>query len=210
MFINVFDSLILVFDRGVRTLFASAQSAREYPALDCEDTVLTEPGRAHAAALMRVNHVGEVCAQGLYQGQALTCRDHNTRKILEKSANEETEHLAWTERRIRELGARKSLLNPVWYVGSLSVGAFAGVCGDEWSLGFLAETERQVEAHLDHHVTELPVQDARSRAIVLQMKSDERAHADMAIELGARSLPLPIIAAMRLAAGVMTRTAYYL
>lgn len=164
----------------------------------------------HAAALMRVNHVGEVCAQGLYQGQAIACRDQGTKKMLEKSASEETEHLAWTERRIRELGSRKSLLNPLWYIGSMSMGVFAGVCGDAWSLGFLAETERQVEAHLGHHLTELPVQDARSRAIVLQMKSDERVHADMAVGLGARNLPTPIIAAMSLAAGVMTKTAYYL
>lgn len=158
---------------------------------------------------MRINHVGEICAQALYQGQALTCHDPEIRQALEQAAYEETEHLAWTERRINELGGRKSLLNPLWYLGALSLGLLAGKLGDAWSLGFLAETERQVEAHLDHHLAELPAQDVKSRAIVEQMKVDEVSHAETAIHLGARDLPPKLKTGMRLAAGVMTRTAYY-
>ena len=159
---------------------------------------------------MRVNHVGEICAQALYQGQVLTCRDREIRAALEKAAVEETEHLAWTERRILELGARKSILNPLWYLGALSIGVVVGRVGDGWNLGFLAETERQVEAHLDSHLDKLPKQDVRSRTIVAQMKSDEQRHAETAVALGAKELPAPARQAMRLAARVMTRTAYYL
>jgi ubiquinone biosynthesis monooxygenase Coq7 len=159
---------------------------------------------------MRVNHVGEICAQALYQGQALTCSAPEIRKALENAAYEETEHLAWTERRIKELGGRKSLLNPLWYLGALSLGAAAGKLGEAWSLGFLAETERQVEAHLEHHLSELPIQDIKSRMIVQQMKLDEVSHAEMAVRLGARALPSQVKTAMRLAAGAMTRTAYYI
>ena len=173
------------------------------------DARLSNEDRRHAVSLMRINHVGEVCAQALYQGQSLTCRDPEIRHALEQAAYEETEHLAWTECRINELGGRKSLLNPLWYLGALSLGLFAGKLGDAWSLGFLAETERQVEAHLDHHLSELPAQDVKSRAIVQQMKVDELSHAKTAIHLGARDLPPNLKKAMRLAAGVMTRTAYY-
>lgn len=170
---------------------------------------MTEKERAHSGALMRINHVGEVCAQALYQGQALTCQDAEIRRALEKAAAEETEHLAWTEQRIAELGARKSFLNPLWYLGALTLGVGAGRLGDTINLGFLAETERQVEAHLDHHLSELPLQDLRSRAIVQQMKIDENSHARTAVRLGARELPKYVVAVMRLAARVMTRTAYY-
>jgi ubiquinone biosynthesis monooxygenase Coq7 len=159
---------------------------------------------------MRVNHVGEVCAQALYQGQALTCRSAEIRRALERAAGEETDHLAWTERRIKELGSRKSLLNPLWYLGALSLGALAGKVGDAWSLGFLAETERQVEAHLDHHLTGLPKEDIKSLAIVEQMKIDEVAHAETAVRLGAQAMPAYVKTVMRAAASVMTRTAYYL
>ena len=204
------DSLIVEFDKVLRTLFAPAVSARGVPGRELPEPDLSAQDKAHAAALMRVNHVGEVCAQALYQGQALTCRNAEIRQSLEKAAGEETEHLAWTERRIKELGSRKSLLNPLWYLGALSLGAFAGKLGDAWSLGFLAETEWQVEAHLDHHLGELPQQDAKSLAIVEQMKIDEVAHAETAVRLGAREMPSGVKTAMRLAAGAMTRTAYYL
>jgi len=204
------DSVIIEFDKGLRTLFSVMATVRESPGEKCGEPTLTEADKTHSAALMRINHVGEVCAQALYQGQALTCRDPETRKALDKAATEENEHLAWTAHRLNELGARKSLLNPLWYLGSLSLGAIAGGLGDAWSLGFLAETERQVEAHLDHHLLELPVGDTKSRAIVWQMKTDERQHSDMANRLGARELPAFAKAAMRLSARVMTRTAYYL
>jgi ubiquinone biosynthesis monooxygenase Coq7 len=159
---------------------------------------------------MRVNHVGEVCAQALYQGQALTSRDPATRQALIQAAWEETEHLNWTERRIEELGGRKSLLNPLWYAGSLAMGIAAGRFGDKWNLGFLAETERQVGAHLEDHLRRLPPQDERSQAVVKQMASDEAEHAATAIHLGAAELPKPVKAAMRLSSKVMTGTAYYI
>ena len=206
----MFDPFILEFDKALRTLFVPAPTVREVPGRQCAEAALSASDKAHAAALTRINHVGEVCAQALYQGQALCCRNQEIRKALTKAADEETEHLAWTERRISELGGRKSLLNPLWYLGALSLGAVAGRLGDGWSLGFLAETERQVEAHLDRHLQVFPVQDVRSRLIVEQMKRDEASHAEMAVRLGARELPLGIKAAMRLAAGVMTRSAYYL
>ncbi len=157
---------------------------------------------------MRVNHVGEICAQALYQGQALTSRDPSVRESLRSAADEETEHLAWTEQRLAELGGRKSLLNPLWYTCALSMGLIAGRLGDEWNLGFLAETERQVEAHLDSHLESLPKQDLRSREVVDQMRIDEIRHAEAAVSLGAAELPAPIKAAMKLAAKVMTATAY--
>jgi len=204
------DPLIVGFDKVLRTLFAPAVSARGVPGRECSEPALSVADRAHAAALMRVNHVGEVCAQALYQGQALTCRSTEIRQALQKAASEETEHLAWTERRIKELGSRKSLLNPLWYLGALSLGALAGKVGDAWSLGFLAETERQVEAHLDRHLCELAADDLKSLAIVEQMKTDEAAHAETAVRLGAQAMPAYVKTLMRAAASVMTRTAYYL
>jgi 3-demethoxyubiquinol 3-hydroxylase len=207
---KMFDSLIAEFDMGLRTLFAAAPTMREYPGQGCRVSALTDADRVHAAALMRVNHVGEVCAQALYQGQALACRDQKVRKILGEAAREEVDHLAWTTQRINELGSRKSLLNPFWYIGAFSLGALAGSLGDGWSLGFLAETERQVGKHLDHHLSKLPERDTSSHAIVQQMKIDEMRHADTAVGLGARELPAPVKLVMRLAAGVMTRAAYYL
>ena len=165
--------------------------------------------KLHACGLMRVNHCGEICAQALYQGQALTSVDPAVRDALRGAADEETEHLAWTEQRINELGGRKSLLNPVWYAGALSLGVLAGKLGDGWSLGFLAETELQVVVHLNQHLHKLPEQDSKSRAIVEQMVVDEKSHADTAFCLGARELPASVKVFMRLVAGVMTRTAYY-
>jgi ubiquinone biosynthesis monooxygenase Coq7 len=169
---------------------------------------MTEDEKKLAAALMRVNHCGEICAQALYQGQGLTARNSEVKHELAQAAREETEHLAWTEQRIRELGGRKSLLNPLWYGGSLLIGAAAGALGDRWNLGFLAETERQVEQHLKGHLSRLPAQDLRSRAIVDQMKRDEMRHAVTAVAHGAGDLPLPVRAVMKLTAKVMTTTAH--
>ncbi|MGL5631096.1 MAG: 2-polyprenyl-3-methyl-6-methoxy-1,4-benzoquinone monooxygenase, partial [Azovibrio sp.] len=157
------DSLIVEFDKGLRTLFAKASSVRPVPGEQAPEAELSPEERRHAGALMRVNHVGEVCAQALYQGQAITSHNPETREALEAAAREETEHLAWTEQRIQELGGRKSLLNPLWYSGALAIGMLAGRLGDKWNLGFLAETERQVEAHLTDHLEKLPSQDQRSR-----------------------------------------------
>lgn len=204
------DAAIIHFDKMLRTVFCKASSVRDVPGKDIPEAELSPAEKAHAGALMRVNHVGEICAQALYEGQAMVCRDPVVRKALDRAADEEMEHLAWTEMRIDELGARKSVLNPVWYVGALSLGVVAGKLGDGWNLGFLAETERQVEAHLDGHLTALPGSDGRSRAVVQQMKIDEVAHADMAVRLGAKELSSPVKAAMRLAARVMTTTAYRL
>jgi ubiquinone biosynthesis monooxygenase Coq7 len=202
------DRFILEFDRALRTVFAKAYSRRPTPGAMLPEAEMSEAERRYAAALMRVNHVGEVCAQALYQGQALTSRDPAVSEALRSAAEEETEHLAWTEQRIAELGGRKSLLNPLWYAGALSLGVLAGRLGDKWNLGFLVETERQVEAHLDGHLSRLPGHDVRSREIVDQMRIDEIAHADTALGLGAAELPEAAKAAMRIAAKVMTTTAY--
>jgi ubiquinone biosynthesis monooxygenase Coq7 len=169
---------------------------------------LDERERAHAAALMRVNHVGEICAQALYQGQALVAREARSRAALEQAAREEEDHLAWSLGRIRELGGRPSLLNPLWYAGSLAIGAVAGALGDRWNLAFLAETEHQVEEHLAGHLDALPAQDQRTRAVVEGMRRDEAKHRATALRLGAAELPAPAKAAMRLAAKVMTTLAY--
>lgn len=202
------DQLILEFDKALRTVFAPARSVRPVPGDGLPDAPLEDAERRHAAALMRVNHVGEICAQALYQGQAMMSRDPAIKEALKQASDEETEHLAWTERRIAELGGRKSLLNPLWYGGALAIGIAAGRFGDRWNLGFLAETERQVEAHLKSHLECLPAEDRKSRAIVEQMKIDEVEHAETAMRLGAHELPAPVRAAMKLASGVMTRTTY--
>lgn len=203
------DRLIVSFDRGLRTLFAPSVSVRNVPGEDLPEAPMEPAQREHAAALMRVNHTGEICAQALYQGQALTARSSRAQGALEKAAQEETEHLAWTERRIEELGGRKSLLNPVWYAGSFAIGAIAGLLGDRVNLGFLAETERQVVEHLDNHLRKLPAGDQKSRAIVGEMRLDESRHASSAMQHGAGDLPEPARLAMRLASTVMTRTSYF-
>jgi ubiquinone biosynthesis monooxygenase Coq7 len=203
------DDLIIGFDRGLRTLFAPARSVRETPGDALPEAEMSQSQRAQAAALMRVNHSGEICAQALYQGQALTARDSAARAALEQAAQEETEHLAWTERRIAELGGHKSLLNPLWYAGSFAIGAAAGLLGDKWNLGFLAETERQVVRHLEGHLGRLPPEDEKSRAIVEQMCCDEARHATTALSHGGAELPEPVKAAMKLSSKVMTGTAYY-
>lgn len=204
------DQLIAEFDKALRAVFAPAPTRRPVPGSDVRMPELSPEERRHAAALMRVNHCGEICAQALYQGQALTSRDLGIRRVLEHAAWEETEHLAWTERRIQELGGRKSYLNPLWYAGSLALGVVAGKAGDSWNLGFLAETERQVERHLDSHLRRLPPADQRSRSIVGQMKLDEMSHAQTAVNLGGVDLPTPVRFAMKLSSKVMTGVAYYL
>ena len=202
------DQLIAQVDRALRTVSSVANASRVSPAEALPEVELTAQDRRHAAALMRVNHVGEVCAQALYQGQALTARDPHARQALERAASEEEDHLAWSAQRIAELGGRTSLLNPVWYAGAFAIGAIAGALGDRWNLGFLAETERQVEEHLSGHLGRLPQEDARTRALVEAMRADEARHRDTAVQLGAAELPSPVRRAMRLASGVMTRIAY--
>ncbi len=203
------DGLIVEFDKGLRTLFSQAHSVRSHPDAGMAELELSDSEKNKAAALMRVNHCGEICAQALYQGQALTARDPQVQRKLGEAAQEETEHLAWTARRVHELGGHLSVLNPLWYTSSLAIGAFAGVLGDKWNLGFLAETERQVGAHLQSHLNKLPEKDAKSRAVVQQMYVDETQHAQMAVKLGAAELPLPVRLAMQLSGKVMTRTAYW-
>lgn len=198
------DQAIVELDRALRAICAPARSVRPVPGADFPDTNLDAKQRRLVVGLMRVNHCGEICAQALYQGQALTSRDDTVRRALRVAAEEETEHLAWTEQRIAELGGRKSLLNPLWYSGALALGLLAGACGDKWNLGFLAETERQVEAHLDGHLDALPAEDARSRAIVDQMRVDEMRHAEMALAHGAAELPAIVRLAMKASARLMT------
>lgn len=202
------DNAIIEFDKALRTVFAPARSVRQVPGDGLPEAELDEAERRHAAALMRINHVGEICAQALYQGQAMMSRDPAIRDALQQASHEETEHLAWTERRIAELGGRKSLLNPVWYGGALAIGLLAGRLGDRWNLGFLAETERQVEQHLKGHLDTLPAHDQKSRAIVEQMKNDEVEHAETAVRLGAHTLPAPVRGVMKLASKVMTTLTY--
>ncbi|WMJ08410.1 2-polyprenyl-3-methyl-6-methoxy-1,4-benzoquinone monooxygenase [Nitrosomonas sp. sh817] len=206
--INI-DKLIIGFDSALRTLLTPAQTVRPVPGNELPEADLTEVEKRLSCALMRINHVGEVCAQALYQGQGLTARNEVVQQTLMQAAREETEHLAWTERRIAELGGRKSLLNPLWYGGSFTIGVVAGLLGDKWNLGFLAETEHQVEEHLAGHLQRLPDQDEKSRAIVAQMKIDEASHATMALSYGGAELPLPIKITMKLGSKVMTHTSYW-
>lgn len=207
--LNMLDRCIAEFDKALRTVFAPAQSIRDMPGADLPEAELDDSQRKHTAALMRVNHVGEICAQALYQGQTLTSGDMAIKRALGRAAQEETEHLAWTERRIKELGGHKSLLNPLWYGGALAFGILAGKFGDAWNLGFLAETERQVEAHIESHKARLAAEDGRTLKILEQMRLDEIGHADTAVRLGARELPTPIKRIMWLASRIMTSTAYY-
>ena len=203
------DTLIINFDKGLRTLFAQAQTARPIPGAELPEADLSDAEKKRAGALMRINHSGEICAQALYQGQALTARDPETQKALEQAAWEETEHLAWCESRIEELGTHKSFMNPLLYTGSLAIGAFAGALGDKWSLGFLAETEHQVGKHLEGHLQRLPAQDEKSHAVLVQMRQDEARHATTALERGGADLPPPLKLAMKLSSKVMTKTTYW-
>jgi len=202
------DGLIAGFDRALRAVAGVHDARRPSPGRAVSEGELTASQRAHAAALMRVNHVGEVCAQALYEGQALAARDPRTRASLEQAASEEQDHLAWCAERIEELGGRLSLLNPVWYAGAFAIGAAASALGDRWNLGFLAETERQVEAHLTGHLQQLAAADARTRTVVDAMRADEAKHRETAIRLGAAQLPAPMKLGMRLAAKVMTTVSY--
>jgi 3-demethoxyubiquinol 3-hydroxylase len=204
------DSVIVHFDKALRTLFAPAPTVRPIPGDALPDADLSEIERREAAALMRVNHAGEVCAQALYQGQALASQDPAISRTLADAAREETEHLNWTDRRMAELGGRRSLFNPLWYAGSLAIGLVAGRLGDGWNLGFLAETERQVESHLQDHLSRLPPGDRKSWAILDQMKADEAHHAETAVRLGARELPGAVKLAMAAAAKAMKVVAYRL
>lgn len=204
------DTLIAGFDQALRTLFGRPPATeRPNPAAAEREAELTEQERDHVARLMRINHSGEVCAQGLYQGQALTAHLPDVRESLERAAAEENDHLDWCESRLRQLGNRKSLLNPLWYAGSFALGATAGLTGDKWSLGFVAETEHQVCDHLDRHIVQLPVQDRKSRAILEQMKVDEARHATVALRGGGAKLPGPVRWGMKLVSKVMTRTVYW-
>ena len=204
------DQLITTFDIGLRTLFASAQAARPRPDAAYEEPALDDSSKRHSAALMRVNHVGEVCAQALYSGQALTSKNAQIVTALKHAGAEEVDHLAWCEARINELGGRKSLLNPLWYASSFTLGAVAGALGDKWNLGFLAETENQVSEHLQNHLQLLSEADIKTRTIVNQMQQDEAAHASEAIALGAIELPAPAKAGMKIVSKIMTKTAYYI
>lgn len=203
------DSLLIQLDHALRTVFGRPHvTERRDPADDLPEAGLPDAARDHVARLMRINHTGEVCAQALYQGQALTARLPGVRDSMARAAAEENDHLDWCERRVHELGGRLSLLNPLFYAGSFLIGAAAGLAGDKWSLGFVAETERQVERHLDEHLAQVPAEDARTHAVLEQMKADEIGHATKAIEAGAATLPGPIREAMRLTAKVMTATVY--
>lgn len=217
------DPLIIAADRALRTLSGAVTAARPTPrpppagasrgaspSFADEEAELSEAEKTLSGALMRVNHVGEVCAQALYQSQAMATSDAAMRQRLEAAARDETDHLAWTQQRLDELGARASLLNPLWYAGSFTLGWVAGRLGDRWSLGFLVETERQVERHLAEHMDRLPPTDHRSRAIVQQMKIDEARHAQEAQEAGAAELPVAVRRGMRFLSKVMTRTAHHL
>jgi ubiquinone biosynthesis monooxygenase Coq7 len=203
------DRLIIEFDRALRALTGVVTSARPVPGGDLPEAELSEREKRHACALMRVNHAGEVCAQALYQGQALTARSGAVRAVLVQAAQEETEHLAWTAQRVSELGGRVSLLNPLLYASSFGIGAVSGALGDRWNLGFLAETERQVEGHLQSHLDRLPAGDRKSREIVREMKADEAKHATTAVAHGAAELPQPVRRAMQLTARLMTGSAYW-
>ncbi|SAL56531.1 ubiquinone biosynthesis protein COQ7-like protein [Caballeronia turbans] len=215
------DEVISEFDRGLRSMTGVSRMSRPIPESTMsgsdaqgdvlsEESQLTEKERAHSAGLMRVNHVGEVCAQALYQAQKLATNSPELKASFERAAREEEDHLAWTSTRLKDLESRPSLLNPLWYAGALAIGFVAGRFGDRASLGFMAETERQVEQHLDGHMKTLPVNDHASRAIVEQMRLDESAHAAAAIGAGGSEVPFPVRALMRAASKVMTRTAYYI
>jgi ubiquinone biosynthesis monooxygenase Coq7 len=209
------DAWILALDQALRTLWPPPRAqgrpcARPMPGAQLPDAQLSDRQRRHAAGLMRVNHSGEICAQALYQGQALLSAEPALTAILRQAAEEEAEHLDWSAQRIDALGGRVSGLNPLWYGGAFAMGLIAGASGRRWNLGFLAETERQVEAHLDDHLARWPAADPKSRAVLEQMRADEMRHADRAEKGGAAALPWPLRQAMRASAGVMTRLAYWI
>ena len=205
------DRLLAGVNDALRVVAAPAgESPREYPAASVDEPDLDAAETAHAAGLMRVNHAGEIAAQGLYQGHAAVARNSEIESQMQEAASEEFDHLAWCEQRLRELGAEPSRLSPLWYAGSFAIGAASGVLGDRWSLGFIAETERQVCAHLSRHLDDLPAADTKSRAIVAQMRDEEAGHGEHAIAAGAAELPQPLKRLMQLTARIMTTTAYRL
>ena len=206
-FHGLLDPLLVAADEALRALSGAASAARPMP--QGESPRASDAERRQSAGLMRVNHTGEICAQALYSGQSLFAREPRVREALRQAAAEERDHLAWCRVRLDELGSRPSLLDPVWYAGSFALGAVSGLAGDRWSLGFLAETEDQVERHLEGHLDRLPSADGRSRAIVAQMRDDEARHGSMGREMGARELPGVVRRAMQASARVMTRTAYW-
>jgi ubiquinone biosynthesis monooxygenase Coq7 len=208
--INPLDHLIVGFDKALRVVGGVAKAARPNPGISAPDCELNAQEQRHSAGLMRVNHVGEVCAQALYDAQGRRASTQAMRTQMERSGREEEDHLAWTAERLAELGSQPSLLNPLWYAGAYALGTVASRLGDAVSLGFVVETERQVEAHLNSHLDELPPHDAKSRAIVTQMRDDEIEHGAKAQAMGAAEMPLPVRAAMRAMAKVMTTTAYYI
>ena len=204
------DRLLAGANNALRTVAAPAgRPARQNPAENILDTDLNAAQKRHAAGLMRINHAGEVAAQALYQGHATVARDTGIEEQMQRAADEEFDHLAWCEQRINELGEDVSRLSPFWYAGAFAIGAASGVLGDKWSLGFIAETERQVCAHLDSHLDDLPPEDAKSRAIVEQMRDEEEEHGENAIDAGAAELPAPVRRLMQMTAKVMTKTAYW-
>ena len=203
------DRFIMEFDTALRSVVGGAHAHRPTPGSDAQSTSLLDAKeREHAAGLMRINHVGEVCAQALYQSQKLVARNPEIQQMLEHSGQEEMDHLAWCETRLQELGSHTSYLNPIWYAGSFAIGLVAGLAGDKWSLGFVAETEKQVENHLESHLEKLPAEDQRSRAIVSQMRIDEIEHGQAAISAGGAVLPEPVKNLMQAISKVMTTTAY--
>ena len=208
---TAFDRLVMNFDQALRTLAGKPlTTGRFHPAVDREEEELSVAERAESEALMRINHCGEVAAQALYQGQALTARLGDVRERMERAAEEENDHLAWCEQRIDELGGRLSYLNPLWYAGSFAIGAAAGAVGDKWSLGFVAETEKQVIDHIEEHLQRIPAGDHKSRAILEQMKIDEAHHGAMAKAAGGAELPAPVKGLMQVVSKIMTGTSYYL
>ncbi len=203
------DQIIASMDEALRISTGDAPApSRENPAGDIPPVDLNDEERRHVAGLMRINHSGEVCAQALYAGQAATARYDETREAMQQAADDEIDHLAWCSERLKELDSEPSILNPLWYAGSFAIGALAGIVGDAWSLGFVKETENQVEAHLEDHLERLPEGDERSQAILDQMKTDEARHAEMAEDAGAKDLPKPIQSAMAFTAGIMKTLAY--
>lgn len=206
---STLDQVIIGIDNALRISTSETVTAnRANPAESVPEVVMDEAHRRHAAGLMRINHAGEICAQALYAGQAATARNASVKSGMQQAADEEIDHLSWCKDRLDELESKPSLLAPLWYAGSFAIGAAAGLAGDGWSLGFLKETENQVEAHLEGHIAKLPAEDARSRAILDQMKIDEATHAKMAENAGAFDLPLPVRKMMKLTAGVMKAIAY--
>ncbi|MGB8337621.1 MAG: 2-polyprenyl-3-methyl-6-methoxy-1,4-benzoquinone monooxygenase [Burkholderiales bacterium] len=206
---DFFDRVVIGLDTGLRTLFVHPVASRPQPAPREAGTPLSSEDKLVSARLMRVNHAGEVCAQALYQGQALTARTPQARALLLEAAKEEQDHLAWCDSRLDALGGKKSLLNPLWYAGSFGLGVVSGLLGDKWNMAFLAETERQVEGHLTGHLDSLPAKDGQSRAVLEQMRADEARHAQTAVSHGAADIPEPVKRAMKLGSKVMTISSYW-